>query len=150
VLAARWRRAGETALLPPVARGRWPPRWRPGAHAAWRCAATPAGREVDAAIGHRHPARGCVQTSMGMSAAPSTPASSSTGRTLARCAGEALGFRAGLRVPLLLLAWAQSRRMLGGAGCWRSLLQAAGLLAERWFFFAQARHPQNLYYQVVS
>jgi DMSO reductase anchor subunit len=30
------------------------------------------------------------------------------------------------------------------------VLQYAGLLAERWFFFAQARHPQNLYYQAVS
>ena len=30
------------------------------------------------------------------------------------------------------------------------LLQAPGLLAERWFFLAQARHPQNLYYQTVS
>jgi DMSO reductase anchor subunit len=29
-------------------------------------------------------------------------------------------------------------------------LQLPGLLIERWFFFAQARHPQNLYYQVVS
>jgi DMSO reductase anchor subunit len=29
-------------------------------------------------------------------------------------------------------------------------LQYLGLLAERWFFFAQARHPQNLYYQVIS
>ena len=28
--------------------------------------------------------------------------------------------------------------------------QYVGLLAERWFFFAQARHPQNLYYQAVS
>lgn len=28
--------------------------------------------------------------------------------------------------------------------------QALGLLAERWYFFAQARHPQNLYYQAVS
>ena len=28
-------------------------------------------------------------------------------------------------------------------------LQYAGLLAERWFFFAQANHPQNLYYQAV-
>jgi len=28
--------------------------------------------------------------------------------------------------------------------------QSVGLLAERWFFFAQAQHPQNLYYQVVS
>ncbi|HEX2828819.1 MAG TPA: DmsC/YnfH family molybdoenzyme membrane anchor subunit [Burkholderiales bacterium] len=30
------------------------------------------------------------------------------------------------------------------------VVQYAGLLAERWFFFAQARHPQNLYYQVIS
>ena len=30
------------------------------------------------------------------------------------------------------------------------LLQVLGLLAERWLFFAQARHPQNLYYQTVS
>ena len=29
-------------------------------------------------------------------------------------------------------------------------VQGLGLLIERWFFFAQARHPQNLYYQVVS
>lgn len=29
-------------------------------------------------------------------------------------------------------------------------LQYVGLLAERWFFFAQARHPQNLYYQTVA
>jgi DMSO reductase anchor subunit len=30
------------------------------------------------------------------------------------------------------------------------LLQYFGLLAERWFFFAQANHPQNLYYQYVG
>ena len=30
------------------------------------------------------------------------------------------------------------------------VLQFAGLLAERWFFFAQANHPQNLYYQAIS
>lgn len=29
-------------------------------------------------------------------------------------------------------------------------VQALGLLAERWLFFAQARHPQNLYYQTVA
>ena len=29
------------------------------------------------------------------------------------------------------------------------LTQYAGLMAERWFFFAQANHPQNLYYQTV-
>ena len=30
------------------------------------------------------------------------------------------------------------------------VVQYAGLIAERWFFFAEARHPQNLYYQVIS
>jgi DMSO reductase anchor subunit len=30
------------------------------------------------------------------------------------------------------------------------VVQAPGLIADRWFFFAQAKHPQNLYYQVVS
>ncbi len=29
------------------------------------------------------------------------------------------------------------------------LVQYLGLIAERWFFFAQANHPQNLYYQTV-
>jgi len=29
-------------------------------------------------------------------------------------------------------------------------LQYLGLLAERWFFLAQANHPQNLYYQAIS
>jgi sulfite dehydrogenase (quinone) subunit SoeC len=38
------------------------------------------------------------------------------------------------------------------SGSWQALaaafvIQYAGLLAERWLFFAQARHPQNLYYQ---
>ncbi len=28
--------------------------------------------------------------------------------------------------------------------------QFLGLLAERWYFFAEARHPQNLYYQTVG
>jgi DMSO reductase anchor subunit len=29
-------------------------------------------------------------------------------------------------------------------------VQYVGLLAERWYFFAEARHPQNLYYQSVA
>jgi DMSO reductase anchor subunit len=31
-----------------------------------------------------------------------------------------------------------------------SACQLPGLLAERWLFFAEAKHPQNLYYQTVS
>jgi DMSO reductase anchor subunit len=30
------------------------------------------------------------------------------------------------------------------------ITQYLGLLAERWFFFAQANHPQNLYYQAIA
>ncbi|GAA0415364.1 dimethyl sulfoxide reductase anchor subunit [Cocleimonas flava] len=30
------------------------------------------------------------------------------------------------------------------------LVQYVGLLAERWYFFADANHPQNLYYQQIS
>lgn len=52
-------------------------------------------------------------------------------------------------VPILLI-------VAGGAAASIALLlsgfavQYAGLVAERWFFFAQANHPQNLYYQAVS
>lgn len=51
-------------------------------------------------------------------------------------------------VPVLLLAFGL------GQQCVLLLLlafvaQYIGLLFERWFFFAQANHPQNLYYQVV-
>lgn len=30
------------------------------------------------------------------------------------------------------------------------VVQYVGLVAERWYFFAQANHPQNLYYQAMS
>ncbi len=30
------------------------------------------------------------------------------------------------------------------------LIQYTGLLAERWYFFVEARHPQNLYYQSMA
>ena len=30
------------------------------------------------------------------------------------------------------------------------VVQYLGLLAERWFFFAEANHPQNLYYQAIA
>lgn len=52
-------------------------------------------------------------------------------------------------LPLAALLWALAG---GGTTAWvlALVLQWPGLIAERWFFFAQARHPQNLYYQVVS
>jgi len=52
-------------------------------------------------------------------------------------------------VPLVLLAAGvalASSPVLAAAFA----LQYLGLVAERWFFFAQAKHPQNLYYQAIS
>ncbi|MGA8149322.1 MAG: DmsC/YnfH family molybdoenzyme membrane anchor subunit [Gallionellaceae bacterium] len=52
-------------------------------------------------------------------------------------------------LPLLLLLSGLSRPsawLLGSA----FILQYTGLLAERWFFFAEANHPQNLYYQTIG
>jgi len=51
-------------------------------------------------------------------------------------------------VPLLLVSiglGSKATALLTAA----FLIQYLGLLAERWFFFAQANHPQNLYYQTV-
>ncbi len=52
-------------------------------------------------------------------------------------------------VPLALLVAA---RYQPGAGlvAGAALSQVLGLLAERWLFFAQANHPQNIYYQAVA
>ena len=52
-------------------------------------------------------------------------------------------------VPLLLLSLGLSSV---SAGLFSAvfIVQYAGLIAERWFFFAQANHPQNLYYQTIS
>ncbi|MGV2289567.1 DmsC/YnfH family molybdoenzyme membrane anchor subunit [Trinickia sp. YCB016] len=60
----------------------------------------------------------------------------------------------GFAVPFVLTALgaaasssvASSIALLGAA----FVIQYAGLVAERWFFFAEARHPQNLYYGRAS
>lgn len=52
-------------------------------------------------------------------------------------------------VPMLLLGMGLSMAA-GGVLLLAFGVQYAGLLAERWFFFAQSNHPQNLYYQSVA
>lgn len=47
---------------------------------------------------------------------------------------------------LLLILGPASAALLTAA----FLLQLAGLMLERWYFFAEARHPQNLYYQAIA
>ena len=52
-------------------------------------------------------------------------------------------------LPLLCLG-ARRRQRLDPLLALAFVLQYLGLLAERWFFLAQAKHPQNLYYQTIS
>ena len=51
-------------------------------------------------------------------------------------------------LPLLLLSFGLGTHVMGLLVA-AFLVQYIGLLMERWFFFAQANHPQNLYYQTV-
>ncbi len=50
-------------------------------------------------------------------------------------------------IPLILLMTGLLTPLVFGLAF---IVQYTGLLAERWFFFAQANHPQNLYYQTVG
>jgi len=91
-----------------------------------------------------------VQTSMGMSAGSFNTReffhrASQLAMRRIRLAVIVLAFAAPL--VAMLLAWATAAAPLWVVA---ALLQAPGLLADRWYFFAQAKHPQNLYYQVVS
>lgn len=54
----------------------------------------------------------------------------------------------GFVLPLLLLfaSDADSLSLCAAA----LLLQMLGLLVERWYFFIEAEHPQNVYYQMIS
>jgi DMSO reductase anchor subunit len=99
-----------------------------------------------------------VQKSMGMSAGAFNTREFFHGATQAaiaqvRRALHLLGFA----LPATLMAaalWSASQGQGPGlvtALWWAAVAsQVAGIGAERWLFFAQARHPQNLYYQAVS
>lgn len=91
-----------------------------------------------------------VQKSMGMSAGSFNTreffhGASATAVRHVRWALHALCYA--LPLLLVLAVWAGGPVSLLPVAL---LVHVPGLLAERWLFFAQARHPQNLYYQQVS
>ena len=91
-----------------------------------------------------------VQKSMGMSAGAFNTREFFHGASEAAVQNARLGFQLlAFAIPVLLILWGISSQ---AAWPWvlAVLVQAPGLIAERWVFFAQAKHPQNLYYQVVS
>ena len=103
---------------------------------------------LQTAIGVKHPR--IVQKSMGFMGGSFNTREFFHGRTNAFLRSIKWIFLiAAFAVPLALLAMAWS-----GAPAVvlpiAFLIQYVGLLAERWFFFAQANHPQNLYYQAVA
>ena len=106
---------------------------------------------VQSAIGIKHPV--VVQRSMGfMGGSFNTReffhGASARRLRLVKPAIALLAFA----LPLALLALGRVQPGAAAAGTLLAAfgVQYIGLLAERWFFFAQARHPQNLYYQAVS
>jgi sulfite dehydrogenase (quinone) subunit SoeC len=72
--------------------------------------------------------------------------------------GKSMSFVSRIKIGFLLFAFAIPLLLLAVDLTYPSVpllaiafvSQYAGLLAERWYFFAEARHPQNLYYQGVS
>jgi DMSO reductase anchor subunit len=55
---------------------------------------------------------------------------------------------AGFVIPVLLLAVSNESPVVICSVAF--LIQYTGLLAERWYFFIEAEHPQNVYYQMIS
>jgi len=103
---------------------------------------------LQTAIGIKHPR--IVQKSMGFMGGSYNTKEFFHGRSGAALRSVKWVFLlAAFAVPLALLAWGWSA---GPAGVLAAafVVQYLGLLAERWFFFAQANHPQNLYYQMIS
>jgi sulfite dehydrogenase (quinone) subunit SoeC len=91
-----------------------------------------------------------VQKSMGMSAGAFNTREFFHGATQSAMQNARIGFQLlAFAVPALLMLWGLNSDH-SGPWVWAVLVQAPGLVAERWVFFAQAKHPQNLYYQVVS
>ena len=93
---------------------------------------------------------GLVQKSMGMSAGSFNTREFFHGATQLALNSVKTGFIVlAFVLPVLFLIWGLSIQQ-GWPFVVAMACQAPGLIAERWFFFAQARHPQNLYYQTVS
>ena len=106
------------------------------------------GSTLQSAIGINHPK--IAQKSMG--------AMGGSFNTREFFHGKSVGFIKNVKLLFMLLVFPISAVLLawgyytysGPLLMLACAVQFAGLLAERWFFFAQANHPQNLYYQVIS
>jgi sulfite dehydrogenase (quinone) subunit SoeC len=114
----------------------------------WRNARLKPRSTIQSAIGIKHPT--VVQRSMGFMGGSFNTREFFHGVAASRLRMVKHAFLSlAFVVPVILAAAGRSEAsavlMLAAFA-----VQFVGLLAERWFFFAQANHPQNLYYQAVS
>ncbi len=107
---------------------------------------------VQSATGIKNPK--LVQVSRGFTAGAFNLREFFHGKSAGTLRGVKWGFLvAAFAVPVLLMALGAGLHSIDvslgllAAAC---LVQYAGLVAERWFFFAEAKHPQNLYYARVG
>jgi DMSO reductase anchor subunit len=101
---------------------------------------------VQSAIGVRHPR--IRQVAQGLMGGSFNTREFFHGATPQRMLAIKWGFLLlAFALPLLLLSLTVASPPLLVA---TFVIQYLGLLAERWYFFAEANHPQNLYYQAIS
>jgi DMSO reductase anchor subunit len=106
----------------------------------WRNATLRPTSTLQSAIGIRHPR--IVQKAQG--------AMGGSYNTREFFHGKSPAFVRGVLLTLLLGAFVLPLALVLTLPLLAFILQYLGLLAERWYFFAEAQHPQNLYYQGIS
>jgi DMSO reductase anchor subunit len=114
----------------------------------WRNARLKPKSSVQTAVGIKHPR--IVQTAQG--------AMGGSFNTREFFHGKSVSFLLAMKTAFLMLTFAVPLLLLAVNMTYPSIVllgaafiaQYVGLLAERWYFFAEANHPQNLYYQGVS
>ncbi|WP_233835277.1 dimethyl sulfoxide reductase anchor subunit family protein [Paraburkholderia sp. ZP32-5] len=107
---------------------------------------------VQSATGIRNPK--LVQVTRGFTAGAFNLREFFHGKSARTLRGVKWGFLAAAFVaPVVLIVLGAGLQPIGASFALLAvacLVQYAGLVAERWFFFAEAKHPQNLYYARVG
>ncbi len=111
----------------------------------WRNLTLPPKTTIQTALGVRHPR--IVQTSQGMMAGSFGTREFFHGHASWHVIGMRLcAVLFGVVAPVAALV-VLGAEVTAGAGALLFVVQYFGLLAERWSFFAEGQHPQNLYQQ---
>lgn len=106
----------------------------------WRNATLRPVSTLQSALGIRHPR--IVQKSQG--------AMGGSYNTHEYFHGKSDAFVRGVLATMVLGVFALPLALVLSLPLLAFVLQYLGLLAERWYFFAEAQHPQNLYYRGIS